>query len=148
MRKLLILALCLGVLFGTGAPSVAKGPGHSGGGYHGGGSGHHRGWGGSHGGGGGHHGGWRGYRGGWGWYGSGWQAPYIVNSALNAGLGAYSIYEGCPPYYYGSYYYPRYCAPYYTPYYPAYSPYYAPGYYSCPAGWPGSVGTVYDGYGY
>jgi hypothetical protein len=172
MRKLLILALCLGVWFGTGAPSVAIGAGHSGGGSHGGwgGGGHGGGWGGGGRGGWGgggrggwgggpyHGGGWgRGY-GGWGggpyhgggWgrgyggWGGGWQAPYIVNSALNAGVAAYGINQG---YAVGGGY-PGYYGGYYMPYYPAYSPYYAPGYYSYPGGWPGSVGTVYDGYGY
>lgn len=140
MRKLLIVVLGLGLLLGAGT-TFAGGPRHGGGGYRGGWGGYHGRWGGYHdgwrgyhGGWGGHHGywggGWDGYYGGQGWYGRGWQAPYIVNSALNAGLAAYAIHEVSQNWdggYYGGYAYPGYySAPAYS--YPSYysPPCYAP----------------------
>lgn len=126
MRKIFIMAIGLGILLGVGTASAE--PRHGGGwsrDYHGGWRGPRHGWGGYHGGWHGYHGyrgpGWPRYYGGWGWYGPGWQAPYIVNSAVNAGLAAYAIHEASQNWD-GDYYYS-------APAYPSYPSYYtAPGY--------------------
>jgi len=139
MRRLLIVVLGLGLLLGAGT-AFAGGPRHGSGwsrdyrggwgGYHDGWRGYHGRWGGYHDGWRGYHDGWRGYYGGWGWYGPGWQAPYIVNSALNAGLAAYAIHEASQnrdgSYYGGDGYPGYYSAPAYS--YPSYysPPCYAP----------------------
>jgi len=127
MRKLMVVALALGLLLCAGTTAFAGGPRH---GWGGGWGGHHGRWGGYHDGWRGHHGGWGYHHGGWGWYGHGWQAPYIVDSALNAGLAAYAIHEASQNRdggYYGGYNYPGcYYAPAYS--YPSYycPPCYAP----------------------
>lgn len=117
MRKIFVVAIGFVVLMGTGIAHAKpkhgsgwsrdyhKWPRH---GWHG-----RRGyWG---------HGWPRHYRG-WRWYGPGWQTPYIVDSAVNAGLAAYAIHEAAKNreinYYYSAPAYP------YPVYYPA--PYYAP----------------------
>ncbi len=129
MRKTLVVALGLGMLVGAGI--AAAEPRHGGGwsrDYCGGWGGPRHGWGGYHGGWQGYHGyrgpGWPRYYGGWGWYGPGWQAPYIVNSAINAGLAAYAIHETAQ----NSDGYAGYGYPQYYPA-PAYS---YPSYYSVP----------------
>jgi hypothetical protein len=98
MKRLCIAVSMVAFLFTAGA--ALAGPRHCwGGGWHGGWRGN---WG-------CYRGGWGWPYGGWGWHGRGWQAPYIVDSALRAGVAAYAIHEGYPNGYYApSYYYPQY----------------------------------------
>lgn len=124
MRKIFVVAIGLVMLMGAGMASA--GPKHGSGwsrDYY---RGPRHGWY-------GHHGGWHGYHGyrgprwpryysGRRWYGPGWQAPYIVDSAVNAGLAAYAIHEaaqnGEVNYYYSvpaNPYPSYYSAPYYVP---------------------------------
>ena len=119
MKKGLGIILGLAILLLGGA---AFGGGHGRGGRHGGdwhGGYRHGGWGGGH-----YHRGW-GWRPGWGyWHGRAW--PYVVDSALQAGVAAYAISRGYEAY--GGYWGPAcYPAPYcYGPAYSAPLPFYAP----------------------
>lgn len=118
MRKIFVVAIGIWMLLCMGAASAE--PRHGSGwsrDYHGW-RGPRHGWDGYH----GYRGpGWPRHYGGWGWYGPGWQAPYIVNSAINAGLTAYAIHEAAQNG--DGYYYPVPAYPY-PSYYPV--PCYAP----------------------
>jgi hypothetical protein len=123
MRKVFVVTIGLVMLIGGGLASA--GPRHGSGwsrGYCGGWRGPRHGYGGQH-------YGWHGRHGYWGpgwsrgrWYGPGWRAPYIVDSAIDAGLAAYAIHEAAenrevnyyysaPAYPYPSYYYAPPCVP-------------------------------------